>query len=51
MKDFALDAQGDILIEAGKIVLVHGKEQEIQKNPAGTGDKVWGKGRSRKRGD
>lgn len=31
MKDFALDAQGDILIEAGKIVLVHGKEQEIQK--------------------
>lgn len=31
MKDFALDEHGDILIEAGKIVLVHGKEQEIQK--------------------
>ncbi len=31
MKDFALDDHGDILIEAGKIVLVHGKEQEIQK--------------------
>ena len=31
MKDFALDAHGDILIEAGKMVLVHGKEQEIQK--------------------
>ncbi len=31
MKDFALDAQGDIILAARDIALVQGKEQEIQK--------------------